>query len=118
MLHGLVFSICSVSALFACATVTPYQPLGFSGGYSDVSLGVGRHQITIEGNGHTPQSTLVRHFHRRAESLCGGGYDTEIQNTNTTHQQIGRYTTVNRHSVTGIVACAREGHSAHTAATL
>lgn len=56
-----------------CAT--PYQPKGFSGGYSDQELGAGRYAVDVQVNSYTSQGTALEYAHRRAGELCPAGYD-------------------------------------------
>jgi hypothetical protein len=54
---------------------TPYQPKGFSGGYSDTELGAGRYSVDVQVNSFTSQGTALEYAHRRAGDLCPAGYD-------------------------------------------
>lgn len=59
-----------VILLSAAACVTPYQSMGYSGGYSDEPLGDDTYIVTVKTNGYTDASTAYRYFHRRASELC------------------------------------------------
>ena len=59
--------------LFGCAT--PYQPLGFSGGYDDTRLGDDIFLVNFRGNGYTSQSKSFDYTLLRAsELLIEAGY--------------------------------------------
>ena len=103
-------------SLFACAT--PYQPLSFSGGYTDMQVGRGKFFITVEGNGFTSSSTVQRYLHRRAYELCSQHGFTAYSLTNAdkdTTENISisenkRKTTISsvkKHSVSATVVCTR-----------
>ena len=59
-----------LSILAACAT--PYQPMGFLGGYTNRDLGGGRYAIDVQVNGYT---SALDYAYRRAGELCPTGYD-------------------------------------------
>ncbi len=52
-------------------TSTPYQPLVNNEGYNDRKLSKSEFEIQIRGNYLTTYPTLVNHFQRRAQELCG-----------------------------------------------
>lgn len=60
--------VCTL-AVSGCAS-TPYQPMGFRGGYQDESLGDGTYLVTVQVNAYTDASTAYRYFHRRSADLC------------------------------------------------
>lgn len=58
-----------------CFSETPYQPMGYRGGYEDSDLGGGRHRITVRVNSNTSRGRALEYLHRRAGELCQDGYD-------------------------------------------
>lgn len=105
-MKNLIAFILVAFCLVCCRT--PYQRRGIRGGYSDVHIGDNTYQVTVEGNGYTPMSTLISQFHKRARELCGGEYNVVSQNTDTRQnlQTINNQIhTVNRHTVTGMISC-------------
>lgn len=60
-------------ALVACAT--PYQPRGYSGGFSEVRLNERAFRVTFEGNGHTSRVAAQQGaMHRAADLTLQFGY--------------------------------------------
>lgn len=66
-------------SLSACATATPYQPMGATsvrGGYADERLGEDRFRVTFAGNTVTSRDTVEMYlFYRAAELTLENGYD-------------------------------------------
>jgi uncharacterized protein YceK len=62
----MVVVLCMV-ALSGCATV--YQPLAFSGGYSDLQLAASKYRVTFQGNGYTSRERVVDMLLLRAADL-------------------------------------------------
>jgi len=66
-------------ALVACATATPYQPLGTKGakgGYSDQKIEANRYRVTFAGNSYTSRSRVENYLlYRAAELTIASGYD-------------------------------------------
>jgi hypothetical protein len=60
-------------ALSAC--MTPYQRMGFSGGYDEKMLDNGDYVVTVKVNGFTDRATALEYLHRRAGELCPQGFD-------------------------------------------
>lgn len=61
----------------ACTTVTPYQPIGNSGGFTDQELDNGRFRVTFEGNSQTELATIENYVLYRAAEITleeGGDY--------------------------------------------
>lgn len=61
----------------ACTTVTPYQPIGNNGGFSDQKLDEGRYRVTAEGNSSTDRTTVENYVLYRAAEITlreGGDY--------------------------------------------
>ena len=55
----LVFAlIVAISVLSGCLSVTPYQPEGTRGGYTDLPLSEGRYKITARGNDNTDKERV------------------------------------------------------------
>lgn len=99
-----------VVALAGCAT--PYQPKGFSGGYSEQNLGNGRWAVAFDGNSYTSEGTVMTYSHRRASELCPGGYDLVDANRETGYLTMGSNTYAKPGS-TIVVQCrgaAPQGH--------
>jgi hypothetical protein len=61
-----------VIALVFVATgcVTPYQPTGWAGGYSETEEAEGVYLIRVDGNGFTDADTLLEYAQRRGTELC------------------------------------------------
>lgn len=63
-------------SLAACVTVTPYQPMSGSGGYSEERLAEGHYRVTFAGNEATPAERVGDYLLRRsAEITLANGYD-------------------------------------------
>lgn len=54
----------------AAGCSTPYQRMGFAGGYRDTEVAPGVVQIDVRGNAFTNLATLTSYFHRRAGEIC------------------------------------------------
>jgi S1-C subfamily serine protease len=63
-----VVAMAMVVVIAGCAT--KYQPMGFTGGYTDQSLGDNVYLIQVNVNAYTSAATAYRYFHRRAQELC------------------------------------------------
>src|SRR6266498_1385348 len=63
-------------ALGGCAT--PYQPRGFTGGYTNFETQPGVYYVSFQGNGYTPRETVIKYWHARAAQVCGGNDRYEI----------------------------------------
>ena len=75
----------SVLALGACATATPYQPVGATsvrGGYAEERIAANRFRVTFSGNSVTSRDTVEMYLlYRAAELTVQGGFDCfEAQN--------------------------------------
>jgi hypothetical protein len=57
-------------SMAGCATA--YQPLSFTGGYTDRPLATGQYEVAFYGNGYTHREDVLAHFDRRASELCNG----------------------------------------------
>lgn len=58
-----------VMAIAGCAT--PYQEMGWRGGYDQSHLGPGMWSVRVEVNAHTSAGTALEYAYRRAGELCG-----------------------------------------------
>ena len=78
-------------ALAGCST--PYQPMGFSGGYKERRMGEDSFFVEVRVNGYTSSGTANEYLHRRAQELCmGAGYDRYVLTGGTASAQVGAYT--------------------------
>lgn len=104
--HALMFL-----ALTGCLfTPTPYQPSGYSGGYTDYPAGRGVYYVAFNGNGFTRQGTVTAMWHRRAGELCGGQDRYEIvsrdgSTSKSYHVSDGDITTITKHGAEGYIRC-------------
>jgi hypothetical protein len=64
-----IVMITAAAALAGCVT-TPYQPMGFTGGYKDVHIRDNVYYVSFAGNAWIDTGTVVQYFHRRAKELC------------------------------------------------
>lgn len=65
-----------LSLLFFSSCATSYQPVGFSGGYSDVQLDRNTFKVSFSGNGYTGRSRVESYLlYRCAELTAQQGYD-------------------------------------------
>ena len=79
--------------LFFASCATPYQPLGFRGGYSDFRIDHNTFQIRFRGNGSTPRERVETFFlYRCAEITARGGYDYFIITGQETESQVSAIT--------------------------
>ena len=66
-------------ALAACATATPYQPLGTrgsSGGFAEQRIEANRYRVVFSGNDYTSRQTVENYLlFRAAELTVASGYD-------------------------------------------
>lgn len=73
--------LCLAALLGACATATPYQPLGArgsqaSGGYSEQRIEENRYRVTFTGNQFTSRERVENYLlYRAAELTIQAGYD-------------------------------------------
>ena len=58
------------AALSLAGCVTPYQPAGISGGYSDTKVGENIYLVSFQGNGFTSYSTVHSLALQRASEVC------------------------------------------------
>jgi hypothetical protein len=94
--------------LLACAT--PYQPIGFRGGYSDFEVEPGIHYVVFEGNAHTGHAVVMQYWHRRAGEICDGSGSYEIlSQSDISREQLvlinGDVTNVRKSGFAGYIRC-------------
>lgn len=100
------FAVALMALLAGCAT--SYQPVGFSGGYSETQLGEDIFQVTFKGNGYTSRDRAADlSFLRAAELTLEHGFryfvivDADKSSTFSTYTSPSTsYTTGTRHSAT------------------
>jgi hypothetical protein len=84
------------AALLLAACATPYQPMGYSGGYSESKTAPGEYAVRVKVNGYTSGATAEAYFHRRAMELCQAegftGYDHDVRNGADTYSEPASYT--------------------------
>jgi hypothetical protein len=72
--------IAAALALAACATATPYQPLGTrgaSGGFAEQRIEPNRYRVTFVGNDYTSRQRVENYLlFRAAELTLANGYDS------------------------------------------
>ena len=56
-----------------CAT--SYQPKSYTGGFEDINLGQGKHEITFFGNGYTQKNKMQYYTKKRSGELCVDGFN-------------------------------------------
>lgn len=112
------FGVLALAVLFFMITgcSTPYQKMGFRGGYEDTPIKGNLYYVNVQTNGFTSQITAVQYFHRRAKELCieNGYADYRIFNERDTsaaaamysaNQYGGSGSTVNKPGFAGYVEC-------------
>ena len=57
-------------ALTGCGAETAYQPMGFTGGYTEEKLGSDIYLVEFSGNRYTSRPTVTVYAYRRAEEVC------------------------------------------------
>ncbi|MBI2058915.1 MAG: hypothetical protein HYT87_04015 [Nitrospirae bacterium] len=62
--------LAAVLCFFSIGCPTPYEEAGLRGGYRDLQIKPGVFYVQVNGNGFTPEITLVGYFHQRAGELC------------------------------------------------
>ena len=104
-----LFAIGVGACSFLTPTPTPYQPSGYTGGYQDQRVGQTQFVVSVSGNAHTSEMTLVGYFHRRATELCQSigysGYSFELSTQATQTQMTPKTYTVDK---------TYEGNTTHT----
>jgi hypothetical protein len=93
---SVLLSTCFLS-LFLCSCVTPYQRVGFSGGYNDMALSNDQYEVTFQGNEFTSKEYVERQLLRRcAEVTLQKGYQDFLILDKKTHADQSTYTTPDR----------------------
>ena len=99
-------------------SATPYQPMGFTGGYRDAHIRDNVYFVEVSTNAYTSQTVAAQYFHRRAKEVCQehGYRDYRIQNQRDTSTQYatGSYgggmvtaTSMNKPGFSGYVRCMK-----------
>jgi hypothetical protein len=65
-----------IIVLSACAT--PYQKVGYTGGYTDFETQPGIYYVSFKGNAYTSKETVIYYWHQRAAEICGGQEHYEV----------------------------------------
>ena len=79
--------------LTGCCT-TPYQPVGWGGGYSNVQLDSNTIKVSFRGNGYTSRDTVENYLlYRCAETTVQHGYDYFMIVDSSADVKHGSYTT-------------------------
>jgi hypothetical protein len=77
--HRMLMPIGAALALAACATATPYQPLGTrgsSGGFAEQRIEANRYRVVFAGNDYTSRQRVENYLlFRAAELTVANGYD-------------------------------------------
>jgi uncharacterized protein YceK len=101
-----------VALLTGCAT--PYQHMGFLGGYEDAHIKDNIYYVSVSTNGWTSQLTAVQYFNRRAKEVCveNGFQDYRVYNERDTstagiqyERNLGVGSTYNKPGIAGYVEC-------------
>ncbi|MCW8824918.1 MAG: hypothetical protein OQK78_00695 [Gammaproteobacteria bacterium] len=103
--------------LVGCSA-TPYQPMGFTGGYKDAHIRDNLYFVEVSTNAYTSQSTAAQYMHRRAKEVCieNGYKDYKIQGERDTSTQFatGSYgsgsvtaSSMNKPGFSGYVRCIK-----------
>ena len=118
-----LLAIGSVVGLVGCTT--PYQRMGFAGGYRDTMAAPGVYRVEVRGNVFTSIEQLENYFHRRAKEICRNQpYDWRMDSGATndpstwTARQVGNSVRVTETPgfrkgwVAGLVMCEAAGNAA------
>ncbi|QSQ14040.1 hypothetical protein [Myxococcus landrumensis] len=111
-----------VTGLGIAGCTTPYQRMGFAGGYRDSLAAPGVNRIEVRGNAFTGIEQLEAYFHRRASEICNGNkYDWRMDSgasndpSTWTARRIGSSVRITETPgfrkgwVTGLIACEDKG---------
>jgi hypothetical protein len=97
------------------ASATPYQRMGFSGGYKDQCLDEDIYLITVRVNAYTDEATAYEYFHRRASEIVKENgykrYEVLEFGTSKKHGLVyfsGKPYIVQKPSVYGRIKCHRD----------
>src|SRR5262245_13639726 len=67
---SLASSAILICSTFLLACQTPYQPMGYRGGYQEVEIRPDIYQLEVRGNSHTTLTTISGYWHQRAREIC------------------------------------------------
>ena len=81
--HAMRTIIFLVAIFLSSSCATPYQALGFRGGYEDFEAQPGVHFVTFSGNAYTGRTAIIRYWHMRAKEICPNGYEMISQDSST-----------------------------------
>lgn len=88
----LLIIITLLAVMFGCATA--YQPVSFSGGFSETRLGENVFQVSFRGNGYTSRERASDFsLLRSAEIALENGFRYFVVVDSEKHSQVGAYTT-------------------------
>lgn len=85
-------AITSALILLVSGCATGYTPKGWSGGYSDMSLGNDIYKVTFQGNESTDSETVYNYFLRRCADLTvekGFDYFTFVDQSASSETNVG-----------------------------
>lgn len=81
-----------LAVVFGMACATPYQKMGYRGGYDDFRIGEDTVEVTFRGNAHTSRETVSRYLLRRAsEVTLKNGYTHFAPLSETDHSAVYVY---------------------------
>jgi hypothetical protein len=111
-------AILTVFVLLVGCGATQYQPMGWTGGYTDAHIKDNIYFVEISTNAYTSQTTAAQYFHRRAKEVCleNGYKDYKIKSERdtSTSYATGSYgggvvtaSSVNKPGVSGYVECLK-----------
>jgi len=105
-------------ALGALACATPYQPQGFTGGFSEARLDANTVRVSFRGNGYTQRERVENFLHYRcAELTLDSGFDYFIIVDATGDSRQGAYTTSGYYSGSTSVSTYGNNTYAHSQGT-
>jgi hypothetical protein len=80
-----------VVAVVVSGCSTPYQRMGFRGGYEDSSAGGNTHVVHVSVNAFTSQGRAISYAYQRANELCPTGYTLvdRASDSSSTYTRIG-----------------------------
>jgi hypothetical protein len=107
----LLMTAVSIAVLTGCVT-TPYQPAGFTGGYTDTHIRDNVYYVHFGGNAWIDTGTVVQYFHRRSKELCAekgfADYRVLTEKDSSQYTATGGYgyaTTVEKSAYGGQIEC-------------
>lgn len=85
-------SVLFLVVVIGMGCATPYQKMGYRGGYDDFRISADTVEVTFRGNGHTSRETVSRYLLRRAsEVTLQSGYTHFAPLTETDHSAVYVY---------------------------